>query len=184
MKINKEIILERRVLKLIFNFIFRDIPIHLISLITALLPNHLVTNRIKGFLIKPFLGNCGKRLQIGKGVIINNPQNLHLGDDCYISHYCYIQAKGEVILEENVIIGPMSVIASSKHIINDGIVTNKGESKPIKIGKGTWCGGHVIISSGVTIGQSVIVGAGSVVTKDITDKKMVVGIPAKLKMRD
>jgi maltose O-acetyltransferase len=166
-------------LKVLYNFIFRDIPIQIINLLTGMLPNHIITNRIKGLLLKPFFGACGKRLQIGKGVIINNPQNLYLGNDCYISHYCYIQAKGVVTLEDNVIIGPMSIIASSKHIIHDGIVLNKGESKAIKIGKGTWCGGHVVISSGVSIGSSVIIGAGAVVTKDIDDNKMAVGIPAK-----
>lgn len=165
--------------KIILNFMMRDIPIHLINLITAILPNHLITNRIRGFLMKPFFGGCGKRLQIGKGVIINNPGSLFLGNDCYISHYSYIQAKGKVYLEDNVIIGPMSVIASSKHIIENGVVTNKGISNPIRIGKGTWCGGHVVISSGVTVGQGVVVGAGAVVTKDINNNEMVVGIPAK-----
>jgi len=169
-----------RYLKIIKNFIFRDIPIHLANLITALLPNHIITNRIRGFMIKPFLGKCGKRLQIGKGVIINNPGSLFVGNDCYISHYCYIQAKGIVQLENNVIIGPMSVIASSKHIFRDGLVTNKGTSKPIIIGEGTWCGGHVVISSGVTIGKGVIAGAGAVVTKDVSDYVKVGGVPARI----
>lgn len=111
---------------LIKNFFLREIPIHLINIITAILPNHLVTNRIRGFLLKPFFGKCGKRLQVGKGVIINNPGNLFIGNDCYISHYCYIQAKGRVDLEDNVIIGPMSIIATSDHIIEKGIVTNRG----------------------------------------------------------
>lgn len=165
------------------SFFLRDIPIQLINMLTSILPNHIVTNRIKGLLLKPFFGSCGKRIQIGKGVIINNPQNLYMGNDCYISHYSYVQAKGGVTLDDNVIIGPMSIISSSKHIVQQGLVTNKGDSKPIKIGKGTWCGGHVVISSGVNIGQSVIVGAGSVVVKDIEDHTMVVGIPAQPKKR-
>ncbi|AOY75604.1 acyltransferase [Clostridium formicaceticum] len=172
-----------RYVKILFNYVLRDIPIHFINILTALLPNHLVTNRLKGLLMEPFFGKCGKRLQIGRGVIINNPQNLYIGNDCYISHYCYIQAKGNVTLEDNVIIGPMSVIASSNHIIENGIVTNKGESKPISIGKGTWCGGHVVISAGITIGKSVVVGAGAVVTRDINDNEMVIGVPAKPKVR-
>ena len=164
------------------NFLFRDIPIHLINLMTALLPNHLITNRIRGTLMRPFFGSCGKKLQIGKGVIINNPALLHLGNECYISHYCYIQAKGKVILDDNVIIGPMSVIASSDHVIENGIVTNKSISRTISIGKGTWCGGHVIVTSGVKIGNGVIVGAGAVVTKDIKSGEKVYGIPAKVKL--
>lgn len=169
-----------KITKTIVNFVLRNIPIHVINLVTALLPNHLITNRIRGGLMRPFFGSCGKRLQIGKGVIINNPGNLYLGNDCYISHYCYIQAKGEVSLEDNVIIGPMSVIASSNHIFENGVVTNKGSSKPITIGKGTWCGGHVVITSGIKIGNSVVVAAGAVVTKDVPADKRVAGIPAKI----
>ncbi|GMG64773.1 hypothetical protein TEHAL1_22490 [Tetragenococcus halophilus] len=67
------------VMKYVFNFILREVPIHIINLVTALLPNHYVTNRIKGMLMKPFFGSCGKGLQVGRGVIINNPQNLFLG---------------------------------------------------------------------------------------------------------
>lgn len=158
----------------------RELPIHIINLLTALLPNHLITNRIRGFLMKPFFKRCGKRLQIGKGVVINNPGNLILGNDCYISHYCYVQAKGTVTFEDNVIVGPMSVIATSNHVIENGIVTNKSESAAIKLGKGTWCGGHVVITSGVIIGRSVLVGAGTVVTKDIPDNVRVAGVPAKI----
>lgn len=168
-----------RYIKNIVPFVFREIPIHIINLITSLLPNHIVTNMIRGFFIRPFLGKGGKRLQIGKGVIINNPGSLFIGNDCYISHYCYIQAKGIIRLEDNVIIGPMSVIASSNHKIENGLVTNKGISKQIFIGKGTWCGGHTIITSGINIGEAVIVGAGAVVTKDISSNIKVVGIPAK-----
>jgi maltose O-acetyltransferase len=168
-----------RILKYFLNFVLRDIPIHIINMLTTLLPNHYITNRIKGFLMRPFFGSCGNKLQIGRGVIINNPQFLFLGNNCYISHYCYIQAKGKVTLEDNVIVGPMSIIASSNHIIKNGIVLNKGESKPIKIGKGTWCGGHVTIASGVNIGHGVIIGAGAVVTKNIDPNLKVAGIPAK-----
>lgn len=163
----------------ISSFFFNEIPIHIANLVTALLPNHLVTNRIRGLLIKPFLGKCGKRLQIGKGVIINNPRKLFLGDNCYISHYSYVQAKGTVTFGSNVIIGPMSVIASSNHKFENGNVSNKGISSPINIGSGTWCGGHVVITSGITIGNSVLIAAGAVVTKDISPHITVAGIPAK-----
>lgn len=169
-----------RELKIIYNFIIRDIPIHLINIFTAFLPTHYLTNRIRGVLIRPFLGKAGKNLQVGNKVIINNPGNLYLGDNCYISHHTYVQAKGNVTLEDNVIIGPMSIIATSKHIVKNGMVTNRGISKPIYIGRGTWCGGNVVISSGVKIGRSVIVGAGAVVTKNIESGKLVGGVPAKV----
>lgn len=168
-----------RLLKYLLSFLGREIPIHLINLLTALFPNHIVTNRIRGALIGPFLGSCGKRLQIGRGVILNNPGSIYIGNDCYISHYCYVQGKGRVEFGDNVIIGPMSVIASSNHVIDNGKVLNKGVSKPIIIGDGTWCGGHVVVVSGVKIGNSCIIAAGAVVTKDIQPNSRVAGIPAK-----
>lgn len=172
-----------KIFKHAFYFITRDVPIHIIMLITVLLPNHLITNRIRGFFVSLFLGKKCKRLQVGRGVIINNPQQLFLGDNCYLSHNSYIQAKGNVFFEDNVIVGPMSVIASSNHIISDGVVMNKGISKPIHIGKGTWLGSHVSVMSGVTIGSSVIVGAGAVVTKDIPNNTIARGVPAVAKIR-
>lgn len=165
----------------ILDFIFYDIPIHFINLITGILPNHIITNKIRGWMMRPFFGGCGKGLQIGKNVIINNPKNLYLGDDCYISHFCYIQAKGNIMIENNVILGPMSVLATSNHIFENGIVLNKGSNKPISIGKGTWCGGHVIILAGVKVGRNVKIGAGAVITKDTQDNVMITGIPGRVK---
>lgn len=165
--------------RIVREFVLREVPIHIINLVTGLLPNHLITNRIRGFLMGPFFGKCGKRLQIGKGVIINNPGNIYFGNDCYISHYSYVQGKGNVIFEDNVIIGPMSIIASSNHKIENGVATHKGISKPIKIGAGTWCGGHVVITSGIEVGKSSVVAAGAVVTKNVESNSKVAGIPAK-----
>ncbi|WLR49051.1 acyltransferase [Halobacillus litoralis] len=130
--------------------------------------------------MKPFFGECGRRVQIGKGVIINNPGSLYLGNDCYISHYCYIQAKGNVTLENNVIVGPMSIIASSNHVFKNGVATHTGKSDSICIGEGTWCGGHVVITSGINIGGKSIIAAGAIVTKDIPNSKKAAGVPAKV----
>lgn len=171
----------KKVLSYAFNYCLRDIPIHLICLILSIFPASTTVNYIRGFLVSIFLGKCGKRFQLGKGVIINHPESLMVGNDCYISHNCYVQAKGKVTFSDNVIIGPMSIIASSKHIIENGVVTNKGVSAPIKIGRGTWCAGNVVISSGVCIGESVIIGAGAVVTKDIPSYSKAFGIPAQVK---
>ena len=160
------------------NYFFRDIPIHIINLIMTIFPAATTANYIRGFLVRPFLGKCGKRFQLGKGVIINHPELLYLGDDCYISHNCYVQARGKVFFGNNVIIGPMSIIASSNHKIINGIVTNIGENKPISIGSGTWCGGNVTITAGSCIGKSVLIGAGAVVTGEIKDYKKAFGVPA------
>lgn len=172
MRLNKK-------LSIYLNFIFRNIPIHMVFLITSLFPNHLYTNLIRGFLIKAFIGSSGKKLQIAPRVTINNPEKLHVGNNCYISHNVYINAKGKIILDDNVIIGPMSVLATTNHIFENGVVKNKGISKPIHIKKGTWCASHVVVTSGVTIGEGSLVAAGSVVTKNVENNIIVGGVPAK-----
>lgn len=167
-------------LKILISYLFRDLPLHIIKLLTELLPNHLYVNRLRGGLSRPFIGKCGSGLQIGRGVIINTPQNLTIGKDCYLSHNTYIQAKGHVEIHDSVIIGPMCIIASSKHIIKDGIVTNKGESEPIVIGKGVFVGGHSTIQANVDIGLGAIIGSNSLVNKDVDDYAFVGGVPAQL----
>lgn len=162
-----------------YHFIFHNIPIHLICLVLSVFPTCTTMNYIRGALVRPFLGKCGRRFQLGKGVIINHPELLYIGVNCYISHYCYVQARGTVTLQDSVVIGPFSTIASSNHIIKDGMVTNKGISRPICIGAGTWCGANVTITAGTNIGKSVIVGAGAVVTKDLEPLVKAYGIPAQ-----
>lgn len=171
----------KRVLIYMFNFAIHDIPIHIVNLLLCWLPACTSVNYLRGFLVAPFLGKCGGWFQLGKGVIINHPETLYVGKHCYISHNCYIQAKGNVHIGNYSTIGPMSIIASSKHIIENGVVTNRGISDPITIGSGTWCCGHVTLTGGVTVGDNVIVGSGAVVTHNIESGSLAVGIPAKIK---
>lgn len=169
----------KKVIVYLFNFITHDIPIHIVNILLCWLPACTSVNYLRGFLVSPFLGKCGRGFQLGRGVIINHPELLYVGRNCYISHNCYIQARGKVTLGNYSTIGPMSIVASSKHIIENGKVTNRGDSEPINIGAGCWCCGHVTLTGGVTIGDNVIVGSGAVVTHDIEANCMAVGIPAK-----
>ncbi|WP_246238140.1 acyltransferase [Alkalicoccus luteus] len=77
----------------------------------------------------------------------------------------------------------MSIIASSNHIFKDGQVTNKGESHPIIIEKGSWAGAHVVITSGVKVGESALIAAGAIVTKNVEKHSRVAGVPAKQQCR-
>ncbi len=163
----------------ILNFILRDGLIHLIQLLTALLPNSYITTRIRGMLIGPLLGSCGKNFRIASGVILNCPGRLHLGDNVYIAHNVWINAVGTIIIDSNSIIGPMCVLASSKHLYENHQATHKGAFSPIRIGKGVWLASHVIVTDGVTIGDGALVGAGAVVTHDVKCRYMVGGVPAR-----
>lgn len=166
-------------IKKILNFIFRDCIIHIINILTCILPNCYVTTKIRGILIRPFIKKCGKNFRIASGVIINKPENIEIGKNVYIAHNVWINAVGKLKIGSDAIIGPMCVLSTSKHKYKEGKATNEGIFRPIEIGEGTWLASHVVVTDGVKIGKGVLVAAGAVVTHDVEDSKMVGGVPAK-----
>jgi maltose O-acetyltransferase len=169
---------ENRINKIV-SFILREVAIYYIILFTGLLPNSMITTRIRGALVSKLLKKCGKKFRLGSGVIINKPGRLEIGDNVYIAHNVWINAVGYINIGSGSIIGPMSVLASSEHIFEDSIATNKGKFAPITIGKGAWLASHVVVTAGVKIGDGVLVGAGAVVTKNADSRTMIGGVPAK-----
>ena len=164
----------------LFDFIFRDCIIHIINIITSILPNCYITTKVRGILIKPFLGKCGKNFRIASGVIINKPARLEIGDNVYIAHNVWINAVGGLKIDDDSIIGPMSVIVTSKHIFEENKATNKGQFSRVEIGKGCWLASHVVVTDGVTIQDGALIAAGAVVTHDVDKNQMVGGVPAKI----
>jgi glycosyltransferase involved in cell wall biosynthesis/acetyltransferase-like isoleucine patch superfamily enzyme len=163
----------------VFRNLFISLPVHYIFLITSLIPNSTIATKTRGFLLKPFFKKCGKNFQIASGVTINMIRNISIGDNVYIAHNCWLNATEEIYLEEGTIIGPFSVLATTKHKFINGYVSNADtEAKKIRVGKGTWLASHVVVTSGVEIGNGVLVGAGAVVTKDLPSHSFCGGIPA------
>jgi len=164
----------------IAGFIGRNVPIHVIQLITGILPNCSWSARVRGFLVGPFLGHCGGGFMLGSGVVLGKPGKLAVGHGVYIAHYTYINANGGLFLDDGVAIGPMCVLATSNHKRRNGRVSFESEDHEIHVGAGTWLGAHVTLTSGVHVGAGVVVGAGSVVTRDVQDNVLVAGSPAKV----
>lgn len=167
--------------KRIFNILVREFGVYYFARIPNLLPNNMITCKIRGLLVSPFFHTAGKNFQLAQGSIINYPEHIHLGENVYIAHRAYINARGGLQMGSNVTIGPNCIIATSNHSVGAGYVGKDGTEGPISIGDGTWIGGNVTITDGVKIGKNCIIGAGSTVTKDIPDNVMAVGLPAAVK---
>lgn len=92
--------------------------------------------------------------------------------------------KGSITIEDDVLLGPSIQIFTNKHIFSNPnlSIIDQGmeEPKDVVIKKGSWVGAGVIIVPGVTIGNNTVIGAGSVVTKDIPDHTLAVGAPARV----
>lgn len=116
----------------------------------------------EGAFIAPGLhGACISRVKIGSRVMINSNALL--------------MARGGITLEDDVMIAADASIITNNHDPYDRMLL---PCRPVLIRKGAWIGAHAIILPGVCVGRYAIVGAGSVVTKDIPDYAVAVGNPA------
>lgn len=91
---------------------------------------------------------------------------------------CYIQGRNGITIGDNTMFAPGVKIISANHNLED--FTKHDDGPPIKIGNGCWLGANAVILPGVELGDNVIVGAGSVVTKSFTSNLIVGGVPAKI----
>lgn len=106
--------------------------------------------------------------------------NVKVGKNFYSNHNLVILDCTEVTFGDNVFVGPNCGFYTAIHPI-DSHQRNTGIelAKPIKVGSDVWFGGGVTVLPGVTIGDNVVIGAGSVVVKDIPSGVVAVGNPCK-----
>jgi acetyltransferase-like isoleucine patch superfamily enzyme len=138
---------------------------------------------------RPRIENHG-RLEIGDDVIlrsVNVPVELvveagavvEVGDGCHIEYGTSIAASGSIRLGERVHVGPyVMIIDSEYHEVYDRAA--RPAPRPVTIHDDVWIGAKASVLPGVTIGRGSIVGAGAVVTKDVSAFTIVGGVPAKV----
>lgn len=106
--------------------------------------------------------------------------NIRIGDNFVGNFNLTILDEAPVVIGDNVFIGPNTTICTVVHALdaprrNDGVM----RCLPVTIGDNVWIAANVVVLPGVTIGEGAVVGAGSVVTKDVDPFTLVVGNPAK-----
>ena len=136
---------------------------------------------IRAFCGRLILSECGKNVNIERGAIFSS--RIHLGDRSGIGVCADIP--GKCYIGSDVMMGPHCTIYSRNHKFDDITRPMRGqgfqEELPVYIGDDVWIGGHVIILPGVKVGSHAIIGAGSVVTKDVPEYAIVAGNPAQVK---
>ena len=105
--------------------------------------------------------------------------NLHLGKNVFINSGCCFQDQGGIYIGDNTLIGHQVVFATINHDM-DPEKRGSMEFKPIHVGKNVWIGAQVCVLPGVTIGDDSVIGAGSVVTKDIPAGVLAAGNPCRV----
>ncbi len=130
--------------------------------------------------MKKILGKTGDVFRIEQPFMCDYGYNIEIGENFYANHNLLILDGNKVTFGDNVFVAPNCSFYTSGHPL-DYETRNKGleYAKPIKIGSNVWIGGNVVVLPGVTIGYNVVIGAGSVVTKDIPSNVVAVGNPCK-----
>ncbi|MEQ2007683.1 MAG: acyltransferase [Limisphaerales bacterium] len=147
----------------------------------------------------------GKNFVFEPGALVFHPENIELGDDVYVGHHAilkgyhknrlvigdgcwigqqaFLHAAGGIVLGRHVGVGPGVKILTSQHELGDvsrPILHAPIEFAPVSVGDGADLGAGCIILPGVRIGAGAQIGAGAVVSCDIPDFAIAVGVPARV----
>jgi galactoside O-acetyltransferase len=133
-------------------------------------------------LLKKMLAECGDDTYIEAPFHANfGGHHCHLGKKIYINFNLTCVDDTHIYIGDYTMIGPNVTLATAGHP-TDPELRKKGLqfNKPIHIGKNCWLGSGVLVMPGVTIGDNTVIGAGSVVTKDIPSNVVAFGNPCRV----
>lgn len=131
--------------------------------------------QIKGYLV------FKRKVGILGNFIVVNPRNVVIGVHCGINHGVFILGANRIEIGSYVILSARCMLIDSGLELKNYVHIDfpKHSSNSIKIGDGAWIGAGAIILPGVTVGKKSVVGAGSIVTKDVPAFTIVAGNPAR-----
>ncbi len=129
------------------------------------LVNKLLNAVTDAWIESPFFCDYGYNIQVGSGF--------------YANHGCTLLDGAPIVIGDNVFLAPGVVISTATHPIDPTLrATGEESAHAIRIGNNVWLGANVTVCPGVTIGDNVVVGAGSVVVKSLPENTVCVGSPA------
>ncbi len=107
--------------------------------------------------------------------------NIEVGKNCFINYNCTILDNAKVKMGDNCLLAPNVSIYTAGHTIHpDARALGYEYGVEVTLGNNVWVGGNTVICPGVHIGSNVVIGAGSVVTRDIPDWSLAAGNPCKV----
>lgn len=126
--------------------------------------------------------------EVGEGCYIESPfyanfggHHVHLGNNVYTNFNLTLVDDTHIYIGDCTMIGPNVTIATAGHPIEPGLRSRGLQyNMPVHIGKNCWLGAGVIVMPGVTIGDNTVIGAGSIVTRDIPSNVVAVGNPCRV----
>jgi acetyltransferase-like isoleucine patch superfamily enzyme len=176
-----------------------------IDLILRIWPSELGGYYLRYNFWKHRFAYCGVGIRFGDQLMVTGFPLIHIGEETTIMSRSYLYAHdskrvtigsrcsfnhnvllgaagGEIVIGNDVLIGPNVVLRASNHIFDSPDVSIRDQGHAfgrIVIGDDVWLAANVVVISGVTIGNGCVVGAGSIVTRDLPPMTLCVGNPAR-----
>ncbi len=131
-------------------------------------------------ILKQLFGRGGETVWMQPPFYCDYGSNILLGERVFFNYNCVVLDVCEVVIGEHTLIGPAVQIYTAMHPTNAAARRTQEFGKPVEIGSDVWIGGGAIICPGVKIGSKSIIGAGSVVTKDVPESVFAAGNPCRV----
>lgn len=126
--------------------------------------------------------------EIGEGCYIETPfyanwggKNVHFGSHIYANYNLVLVDDCEIFVDDHVMIGPNVVLCTATHPVEPNLRRKQAQyNLPVHIHENAWIGANCVIMPGVSIGENTVIGAGSVVTRDIPSNVVAYGNPCRV----
>jgi maltose O-acetyltransferase len=143
------------------------------------IPNEDTQQRFE--VLRGMLGQIGSGTQIKSQFSCDYGVHIRIGSNGFVNYGCVFLDCNLITIGDDAQIGPGVHIYTALHPVNPEIRRSGLEAaKPVNIGHNVWLGGHCVICPGVTIGNNSVIGAGSVVVRDIPANRVAVGNPCRI----
>lgn len=140
----------------------------------------VVGDAARGPILHRWLGSTGSECAVRAPFYVDYGYNIHLGDNVFFNYGCVLLDVCDIRIGSGTQIGPMTQILTADHPREAGMRAQGLEfGRPVSIGRNVWIGGGALILPGVTIANDAVIGAGSVVTRDVAEGVTVLGNPAR-----
>jgi maltose O-acetyltransferase len=146
--------------------------------------NVLPAGNARQAVLKRLMGSMGENVEVRSPFFCDYGSNIHLGDGAFMNFNCVVLDVVEVRIGDGTQIGPAVQIYAADHPRDPAVrLSGLENGRPVAIGRNVWIGGGAIILPGVTVGDDAVIGAGSVVTRDVPAGAIVAGNPARVLKR-
>ena len=142
---------------------------------------HPLEREARALAIRELLGGVGENCVVEQQLFCTYGYNTTVGDNFFLNVNCKLMDSGKITIGNNVFIAPNVCLITEEHAMDvEQRLAGLEYTHPVTIGNNVWICAGAIVLPGVTIGANSVIGAGSVVTKDIPPDSLAVGNPCRV----